>query len=219
MDEDIRQIWLENNRRALAGETVNGEVDYIIGGKPGYFYNVVAPIKFRGKVRGLMGVNMDITELRHTENELRKATEELSIEREALEAKNIALREVLGQIEDEKKALKLQIAANVDRVIIPAIQRLRENCGDRLKKHVDNLESSLKTISAPFIEQLRTDYSQLTPRELEICKMIKNGMMSKEISEILNVSILTVHKHREMIRKKLGIKNKNVNLSSFLQSF
>ena len=218
VSEEIRNIWANNNRKALSGETVSGEVCYEVNGKLGYFYNVVAPIRFQGSIRGLMGVNMDITDLRRTENELRKATEELNSEREALEAKNIALREVLSQIEDEKKALKLQIAANIDRVILPAIQRLRENCGDRLKKHVDNLESSLKTISAPFIEQLRNNYSQLTPRELEICRMIKNGMMSKEISEILNVSILTVHKHREMIRKKLGIKNKNVNLSSFLQS-
>jgi len=219
LNEDVRRIWLDNNRRALSGETVEGEVDYSFAAEKGYFYNIIAPIRYRGKIKGILGLNMDITDLKRAEKELRRRTDELRSEREALEQKNIAMREVLSQIENEKNSIKLQIAANIDRVIIPAIQRLRENCDDRLKKHVDNIESSLKTVSSPFMDQLRNNYSQLTPREMEICKMIKNGLMSKEISEILNVSILTVHKHRETIRKKLGIKNKNVNLSSYLQNF
>ncbi|PKK84464.1 MAG: hypothetical protein CVT49_03825 [candidate division Zixibacteria bacterium HGW-Zixibacteria-1] len=216
--DEVKQIWHENNRRALAGETVEGEVEYLFSGQVEHYYKIIAPIYYQGRIKGILGLNMDITDRRRAEDELRKATEELSIEREALESKNTALKEVLNQIETEKRNIKLQIAANIDRVIIPAIQRLRENCGDRLRKHVDNLESSLKTISAPYIEKLRKDYSQLSPRELEICDMIKKGLMSKDISELLNVSVLTVHKHREMIRKKLGIKNKEVNLSSFLQS-
>ncbi|MEW5925185.1 MAG: PAS domain S-box protein, partial [Candidatus Zixiibacteriota bacterium] len=215
----IRQIWIDNNRRALNGETVEGEVDYEFDGQLGHYFNIIAPIFYNGKIRGILGLNMDITDRRRAEDKLRKATEELSSEREALEAKNTALKEVMNQIEDEKRSIKLQIAANIDRVIIPAIQRLREKCGDRLRNQIDNLESSLKTVSAPFMDQLRNKYSQLSPRELEICDMIKKGMMSKDIAEILNVSVLTIHKHRETIRKKLGIKNKEVNLSSFLQNF
>ena len=219
VDEDIKQIWVENNRRALNGETVEGEVDYEFEGQIGHYFNIIAPIFYKGKIRGILGLNMDITDRRRAEDKLLKATEELRSEREALESKNTALREIMNQIELEKKEINLKIAGNIDRLILPAIQRLRETCGEPLRKQVDSIESSLKTISSPFMDQIHKKYSQLSPRELEICDMIKKGMRSKDMAEILNVSVLTIHKHRETIRKKLGIKNKGVNLSSHLQSF
>ncbi|MCP4580121.1 MAG: helix-turn-helix transcriptional regulator [candidate division Zixibacteria bacterium] len=60
-------------------------------------------------------------------------------------------------------------------------------------------------------------YDKLSPREIEICSMIKNGATSKEIAETLSISVLTVNKHRERIRKKLVISNKGINLTSFLK--
>jgi DNA-binding CsgD family transcriptional regulator len=56
----------------------------------------------------------------------------------------------------------------------------------------------------------------LTPREIEICNMVKSDITSKEISKLLNISPQTIVKHRKNIRKKLGISNKNINLTSFL---
>jgi DNA-binding NarL/FixJ family response regulator len=48
---------------------------------------------------------------------------------------------------------------------------------------------------------------RLTPRELEILKMILRGYKSKDIAEFLDVSIKTVGKHRANIMKKLGVRN------------
>jgi len=173
--------------------------------------------RYHGKTMRILAFR-DLTEHKRAENELIKTGEELRMEREALEEKNIALREVLGQIEAEKTAIKQQIAANVERIILPSLRRFKDRCTKPQVKHIENIESSLQTITSPFTEKLRSDFSRLTPREMEICQMIKNGLQSKEISEILNISILTIHKHREIIRKKLGLKNKNINLSSYLQS-
>jgi DNA-binding CsgD family transcriptional regulator len=47
--------------------------------------------------------------------------------------------------------------------------------------------------------------------------MIRERMSTKEISSALNVSPLTVSKHREQIRRKLGITNKHVNLATYLR--
>jgi DNA-binding CsgD family transcriptional regulator len=49
--------------------------------------------------------------------------------------------------------------------------------------------------------------------------LIKKGMTSKEIAEALKLSALTVHKYRELIRKKLDLVNDETNLQTFLQSF
>ena len=41
---------------------------------------------------------------------------------------------------------------------------------------------------------------------------------TKEMARLLRITLKTVEKHRDNIRKKFKISNKNINLSSFLQS-
>ncbi len=60
------------------------------------------------------------------------------------------------------------------------------------------------------------NYPKLSPREREICNLIKGGATSKEIAASLSISLATVRKHRELIRRKLGLTNKDINLLSYL---
>ncbi len=152
------------------------------------------------------------------EKELREANEKLIADGKSLENKNIAMREILASFEEEKQATKRQILVNVEEALLPLLTRIREGTQPSHLKLVDLLERYLKDITSPFIDELKSSFSKLTPRELEVCRMIKVGRPSKEIAAILNVSLLTVHKHREQIRRKLGIKNSRTNLSSYLQS-
>jgi DNA-binding CsgD family transcriptional regulator len=48
--------------------------------------------------------------------------------------------------------------------------------------------------------------------------MIRNGMRTKEIAGTRGISEATVNRHREKIRRKLKITNRDVNLATFLQS-
>lgn len=47
----------------------------------------------------------------------------------------------------------------------------------------------------------------LTPRELEILRKISQGLLSKEISSLLGVSVHTVNTHRQHILVKLNVNN------------
>ncbi|MEW6411951.1 MAG: GAF domain-containing protein [Candidatus Zixiibacteriota bacterium] len=152
------------------------------------------------------------------EKELKEVNEKLIVEGKSLENKNIAMREVLASFEEEKQKTKQHILTNVEESLLPLLTRVKEGTRPSHQKLIDLLEQYLKEITSPYIDELKSSYSKLTPRELEICRMIKVGRPSKDIAAILNVSLLTVHKHREQIRKKLGIKNSRTNLSSFLQS-
>lgn len=58
----------------------------------------------------------------------------------------------------------------------------------------------------------------MSPRESEICSMVKNGLTSKDIARTLGISTQTVLKQRKHIRKKLGINNSPINLTSYLKS-
>jgi PAS domain S-box-containing protein len=167
---------------------------------------------------GMIGYFMDITQRKMAEDQLRQATQQLEIEREALERKNVAMREIMDQIDSEKNAVKRQIATNVEQAIIPTLLRLKESSPSSQTRIFDMLEKDLKEIASPFLEALKTSYTKLSPRELEVSRLIKNGMTSKEIAEALNLSVGTVHKYRELIRRKLGLVNNETNLQTYLHS-
>ena len=48
---------------------------------------------------------------------------------------------------------------------------------------------------------------ELTKRELEILKLVKNGLLSKEISDKLSISVHTVNTHRQRFLEKLNANN------------
>lgn len=55
-------------------------------------------------------------------------------------------------------------------------------------------------------EQAPTD--PLTPRELEVTKLIAEGLTSEEIATTLTISRNTVDRHRDNILEKLGLRNR-----------
>ncbi len=134
-----------------------------------------------------------------------------------LEEKDSTLKGVLKEIEGEKKQMALQIQSNIDKVIIPILSNLKQNIDATNRHYYDLLISSLKSVTSPFISRLEIQFSQLTPRELQICLMIRNGLSSKQIASALNNSLETVRKQRKIIRKKLGINSRDQNLASFLK--
>jgi DNA-binding CsgD family transcriptional regulator/PAS domain-containing protein len=60
-------------------------------------------------------------------------------------------------------------------------------------------------IAFPFYENAISN--SLSRRELEILKMVGEGMLSKEISEKLSISIHTVNGHRQKILQKMDVQN------------
>jgi two-component system invasion response regulator UvrY len=68
--------------------------------------------------------------------------------------------------------------------------------------------SEVKTIlSEQAFDDDNSGANSLSSRELEVIKLIKNGLSSKEISTQLNISLKTVEVHRHNILKKLNLKN------------
>ena len=162
-----------------------------------------------GIVCGICGISTDITERK-------KAEKILQAQKEALEQKNIALNEILGQIEIEKKQIKDNVIANAENLLLPIIQQLRLTGESR--KYVQLLQKNLQELTSSFGTKLTEKRAKLTSREIEVCNMLKNGLTSKEIAGLLNISPRTVETHRIKIRNKLGIIKKDLNLSSFLKT-
>lgn len=135
---------------------------------------------------------------------------------EALREKNITLKEVLAHLEEEKMKIKKQVASTIDQELLPALNKLMAHDGTVNMTFYNLLKSNLQELGESSGAILHA-YSKLSPREVEICNLTKNGATSKEIASTLNISLATVGKHRENIRRKLILSNKNINLASFLK--
>jgi DNA-binding CsgD family transcriptional regulator len=62
-------------------------------------------------------------------------------------------------------------------------------------------------IIIPFIETKELITVALTKRETEVLKLVKDGFLSKEISDKLAISLHTVNTHRQRVLEKLGVSN------------
>jgi DNA-binding CsgD family transcriptional regulator len=150
--------------------------------------------------------------------ELQETNRQLTLERKALQESNTAMRIVLARIEQEKQEIQQDIKTNVEKILIPILQALAPQLPPTQLKYAEMLQTNLEEITSPFISHLSNSYHSLTPTEIAICNMIRNGLRTKEIAQIRGVSAATINRHREHIRRKLEITNSDVNLATHLQS-
>lgn len=67
------EVWLDSNRRAFAGERVEGEVEVTVRGQKRHYYNVLTPVRDGNEIYGILGVNLDITGRVEAEKALRES--------------------------------------------------------------------------------------------------------------------------------------------------
>ncbi|MEJ2333970.1 MAG: PAS domain S-box protein [Desulfobulbaceae bacterium] len=178
-------------------------------GKYKTILNNLSPFIEDNKVFYIWGSGLDISDLFETQKQL-------SLSKKELENKNIALRELIVQIGHEKREVEERIKANIEQVILPSLEKIKLNCTEEI--YVNQLSNDLKNLTSPFSQRVTNIRTKLSPREFEVCNLVKNGFSNKEIANFLNIAVHTVEKHRRMARKKLGLVNKGINLSSFLLS-
>ncbi len=160
---------------------------------------------------------LNITERKQAESALRQREQELSLKTQNLEDLNTALTVLLKRREEDKSELEEKVMANVKELIMPYLEKLKGSRLDaRTAALVGILEANLENIISPFTRKLSWKYLYLTPREIQVANLIREGKTTKEIAELMNVATSAVDTHRFHIRKKLGLNNKKLNLRSYL---
>ena len=183
-----------------------------------------------GNVIGTHGVSRDITERIRMREELkrqhesleclvRERTAELENGRRELVELNAALKVLLRQREEDRRTNEMNLVSNMRQSVMPFLARLEDtSLDDKQRTFIAIVKSNLQEITSPFIRQVSSGYIGFTPSEIQVATLIKEGKTSKEIAEIMNISLNTVHTYRNMIRKKTNTKNSKVNLRAFLLS-
>ncbi|MBF0497493.1 MAG: response regulator [Deltaproteobacteria bacterium] len=161
----------------------------------------------------------EITERKRTEEALRRREMELESQSKYLEEVNSALKVLLSQREQDKKAFKENVLSSVKELVMPYFKDLRKtDLTSQQLTLVNILESNLENIISPFVGNLASRFLNLTPTEIRVAGLIKDGKKNRDIAQMLGLSENTVIFHRANIRGKLKLKNKKANLRSYLLS-
>lgn len=157
----------------------------------------------------------------------RKRVEQTLLERERelenrtrdLEEANAALKVLLKQREADKTELEDRLVFNIRELVGPLLEKLKASGLNRRQQgFLEIAEAQLNEILSPFLRGVSPGYLKLTPTEIQVANLVKQGKSTKEIADLMNLSARTVEVNRNNIRKKIGITNKKVNLRTYLLS-
>jgi PAS domain S-box-containing protein len=162
----------------------------------------------------------EISNRKKAEKALKQKGMELEAKTIGLEEANTALKVLLKQRENDKVELEEKVLLNVRELVFPYLEKLKmKKLGEKQQAYIGIIESNLNDIVSPFVHGLSSRLIKLSPTELQVTNLIKQGNTTKEIAEIMNLASSTIDFHRNNIRKKIGIKNKRINLKTYLSSY
>ena len=128
-----------------------------------------------------------------------------------------ATKVIVNRVTEQDEDLMERITQNYALTVLPLIEHLKSM--DVPQSHLvllETLDFNIRHMTSLFGVNLAKARQPLTPRELELCQLIRAGKDSREIAETLGLTYETVMVHRKHIRKKLGLKSEKQHLAAFL---
>jgi PAS domain S-box-containing protein len=130
---------------------------------------------------------------------------------------NTALSVLARNIDKKRDQVENKIAQTISSQIMPLLEEIRyDNIPEKTRAKLDVLDAYLNELT-PEAARSHDIIISLSAMELRVAVMIKKGFSSDEIARLLHISPHTVKTHRKSIRRKLNLKNANINLASYLK--
>lgn len=157
----------------------------------------------------MLGIFRDITERKKNERALQSREQELLEQAQHLQDANAALKVLLQRRDDDRREIEELLLANLKALVLPHLESIKEtSLTARQQGFLEMLEINLMKIVAPFLQNLKTKVYNLTPAEIKVVDLIKEGKRTKEIADIMGLSKRTIDAYRYNIRKKLDLDDK-----------
>jgi PAS domain S-box-containing protein len=171
-----------------------------------------------GKLFYANGLMIDVTDRMRAQEDLEKTRAELAARTEEMERLNATLGFLMEHRDQERRGFEQNVMENIRVLIRPYLERLRRSFDSHEQASLVNIiDQNLDRITSQFAPGLSSGLSRLTPTEVRVAALIRDGLSSKEIAEVMGVSVATVSGHRRGIRAKLGLKSRKKNLRTYLQ--
>ncbi len=146
------------------------------------------------------------SELRHTNNLLAASIMNLVVKNDFIESIKKDLKEVKrkGKGVETKQALE-QIVKEIDTNL-------------RLQEDWEQFEHHFDQVHGDFLTRLRNEFLDLTPNEQKLCAFLRLNLNTKEIANLMCISLRGVEVARYRLRQKLNLKS-GQNLSKFILEY
>jgi DNA-binding CsgD family transcriptional regulator len=128
---------------------------------------------------------------------------------------------MLKNQEMDKADAQSVLSSEMKGTIFPFLKKLKTTQTDRSQTQLINiLETNLQHLVKLYggSTNLPYAYQQLTPTEIQVASMVRQGLPTKLIATTLSLSPDTISTHRKHIRKKLGLDCMTNNLHTHLMS-
>ncbi len=156
------------------------------------------------------------------EDKVATTKEELEKRKEESTEINAALKVLLKYRETDKSDAQSALLCEVEESIMPFLKKLKGASSGRRQsiRLINILESNLQQLVKSYgsATTLSAAFHQLTPVEIQVASLLRQGLSTKVIAMTLNIAPGTVSIHRKHIRKKLGLDGKAANLQNYLKS-
>ncbi|UCF90178.1 MAG: GAF domain-containing protein [Desulfobacterales bacterium] len=161
----------------------------------------------------------EILERTHMIKLLEKKEMDLAKRKREREQSNTGLKILSKKKDNDIFQLEERVLRNVKQLVEPSVRRLKASGLNYTQaKWLGILENNLDDITSPMVQRLSSHFHNLTPTEIKVAGFIKLDKTKKETAELLGLSYRTIEVHRSNIRKKLGIRNRKINLRTHLLS-
>jgi PAS domain-containing protein/DNA-binding CsgD family transcriptional regulator len=161
----------------------------------------------------------EIDARKQTQIALLQKTEELEARTIGLKEANTTLKVLLNEVKNERRELEEKVVCNLDDLIRPNLAAFASGkLTPRQRLLLDTIQRSIDDIASPLSRRFIIDGRHLTPVETQVANLIRQGKTTKEIAIQMGVAKSTIDFHRLNIRRRLNLKNKKINLQSYLRS-
>lgn len=176
------------------------------------------------------------------EQEREYAAKKRQLQIDTLKAEKEVIRLRNDKLRSEKKQKDMELANTTMQIIQASkalaslktdLQMLSKELGDhsavgrvnrilkKVNRNIDTdkqwevFEKHFTSVHEEFLKRMKEDYPDLSPRELKLCAYLRLNISSKEIANLMNISVRGVEISRYRLRKKLELEH-DQNLTDFI---
>jgi len=145
---------------------------------------------------------------KNLENQLKTKKRELTISTEHLLSKNRLLHQLSKKINEVEKKHQIDLSS------------LHEFINNNIKEKKDwnRFEKALADYDEDFVKRIKNQfYGTISRQDFLLMTYIRGGMNSKDIAQVLGISVKSVEMRRYRLRKKIGL-NEEVSLSDYINN-
>jgi PAS domain-containing protein/DNA-binding CsgD family transcriptional regulator len=172
-----------------------------------------------GEVQAIVGLSIRIEEQKESAEAMTNSDNLLKSLSPMLKDIQKSIDILLDQGAQNSKLRPQSQTNDIRDLVLPYIESLNKTFLKKdQKQYLGLIEENINRLSDPITAKISSPVFRLSPNQVKVAQLIRDGKTNKEIAELLHLSKSTILTHRHNIRVKLNLKKKKINLRSYLQS-